>query len=47
MNFDYTPKVQELRKRVSDFMAEHVYPNEHKWYEHTRSDNDRRWPIPI
>ena len=46
MNFDYTPKVQELRKRVSDFMAQHVYPNEHKWHEHTRSD--QRWtPVPI
>ncbi|HWI38015.1 MAG TPA: acyl-CoA dehydrogenase family protein [Burkholderiales bacterium] len=46
MNFDYTPKVQELRKRVSDFMAQHVYPNEHKWHEHTRSD--KRWtPVPI
>jgi acyl-CoA dehydrogenase len=46
LNFDYTPKVQELRKRVSDFMAEHVYPNEHKWHEHTRSD--KRWtPVPI
>jgi acyl-CoA dehydrogenase len=46
VNFDYTPKVQELRKRVSDFMAQHVYPNEHKWHEHTRSD--KRWtPVPI
>ena len=46
MNFDYTPKVQELRKRVSDFMAQHVYPNEHKWHEHTRSD--KRWtPVPV
>ena len=46
MNFDYTPKVQELRKRVSDFMTQHVYPNEHKFHEHTRSD--KRWtPVPI
>jgi acyl-CoA dehydrogenase len=46
LNFDYTPKVQELRKRVSDFMAEHVYPNEHKWHEHTRSE--KRWqPVPL
>jgi acyl-CoA dehydrogenase len=46
LNFDYTPKVQELRKRVSDFMAQHVYPNEHKWHEHTRSE--KRWqPVPI
>ena len=46
MNFDYTPKVQELRKRVSDFMAEHVYPNEHKWHEHVKSE--RRWQtVPL
>ncbi|MGH8689658.1 MAG: acyl-CoA dehydrogenase, partial [Burkholderiales bacterium] len=46
MNFDYTPKVQELRKRLSDFMAEHVYPNERSWESHVRSD--RRWePVPV
>ena len=43
MNFDYTPKVQELRERVSAFMREHVYPNEHKWHEHTRSA--KRWEV--
>ena len=46
MNFEYTPKVQELRKQVMAFMAEHVYPNEHKWEAHVRSD--KRWePVPI
>ena len=43
MNFDYTPKVQELRERVTAFMREHVYPNEHKWHEHTRSS--KRWEV--
>ena len=43
MNFDYTPKVQDLRERVSAFMREHVYPNEHKWHEHTRSA--KRWEV--
>ncbi len=43
MNFDYTPKVQELRERVSAFMREHIYPNERKWHEHTRSD--KRWEV--
>ena len=28
MDFDYTPKVKELQKRVSAFMDEYVYPNE-------------------
>jgi acyl-CoA dehydrogenase len=28
MNFDYTPKVQELRHKLSHFFDEHIYPNE-------------------
>ena len=28
MHFDYSDKVKALQKRVGDFMAEHVYPNE-------------------
>ncbi len=46
MNFDYTPKVQELRKKLIAFMDEHIYPNEPKYYAHVRSD--KRWtPVPI
>jgi len=46
VNFDYTPKVQELRKKLCAFMDEHVYPNEHRWQEHVRSE--RRWePVPV
>ena len=46
MNFEYTPKVQELRKQLIAFMKEHVYPNEHKWDAHVKSD--KRWePVPI
>ncbi|HYL24486.1 MAG TPA: acyl-CoA dehydrogenase family protein, partial [Burkholderiales bacterium] len=43
MNFDYSPKVQELRERVTAFMREQVYPNERKWHEHTRSS--KRWEV--
>jgi acyl-CoA dehydrogenase len=28
MNFDYSPKVQELRQRLLAFMDEHIYPND-------------------
>ena len=28
MNFDYTPKVQELRHKLTAFFDEHIYPNE-------------------
>ncbi|MGH8667744.1 MAG: acyl-CoA dehydrogenase family protein, partial [Burkholderiales bacterium] len=46
MNFDYTPKVQELRQKLIAFMQEHVYPGEHKWEAHVRGE--RRWePVPV
>jgi acyl-CoA dehydrogenase len=45
LNFDYSPKVQELRARLLAFMTEHIYPNEEKWQAHVTSD--RRWqPVP-
>jgi acyl-CoA dehydrogenase len=43
VNFDYSPKVQELREKLARFMAENIYPNEHKWHAHVRSE--RRWEI--
>jgi acyl-CoA dehydrogenase len=43
LNFDYTPKVQELSKKLTAFMNEHIYPNEHKWEAHVRSE--RRWEV--
>jgi acyl-CoA dehydrogenase len=46
MDFEYSPKVQELRKRLIAFMEEHIYPNDHKWWEHVKGD--KRWePVPI
>jgi acyl-CoA dehydrogenase len=46
LNFDYTPKVQELRKRLISFMDEHIYPNEKAYYAHVKGD--QRWtPVPI
>jgi acyl-CoA dehydrogenase len=43
VNFDYTPKVQELRRKLTAFMDEHITPNEHKFHEHTRSA--KRWEV--
>ena len=43
MDFAYSPKVQELRKRLIAFMEEHIYPNDRKWWEHVRSE--RRWEV--
>jgi acyl-CoA dehydrogenase len=46
LNFDYSPKVQELQARLLAFMAEHIYPNEEKCQAHVTSD--RRWqPLPV
>jgi acyl-CoA dehydrogenase len=46
LNFDYTPKVQELRRRLIAFMEEHVYPADKRYWEHVKSD--RRWePVPV
>ncbi|MDA0225079.1 MAG: acyl-CoA dehydrogenase family protein, partial [Proteobacteria bacterium] len=46
MDFEYSPKVKDLRARLIAFMEEHVYPNESKYYAHVRSD--KRWePVPI
>jgi len=46
MDFEFSPKVQELRKRLLGFMDEHIYPNEYKWRDHVKSE--RRWqPVPV
>jgi len=38
MNFDYTPKVQEMRARLLAFMDEHIYPNEHRFHEEVEAN---------
>jgi acyl-CoA dehydrogenase len=46
MDFEYSPRVKDLQKRLNAFMAEHIYPNEAKYYAHVRGD--KRWePVPI
>ena len=46
MDFEYSPRVKDLQKRLTAFMDEHIYPNEPKYYKHTRSD--KRWePVPV
>lgn len=32
MNFDYTPKVKNLQAQLNQFMDEHIYPNEDRFY---------------
>ena len=45
MDFEYSPKVTELRQKVQSFMDEHVYPNEKTYAEQLDSQGDR-WQIP-
>ena len=46
MNFEYSPKVQELKQLLNEFMAAHIYPNE-ELYEQQLSEGDRWQPIQI
>ncbi|SHL07148.1 Acyl-CoA dehydrogenase [Pseudonocardia thermophila] len=36
VDFQFTPEVLELRERLEDFMAEHIYPNERLFLEQTQ-----------
>jgi acyl-CoA dehydrogenase len=46
MTFDFSPKVQELRGRLTDFMEQHVYPNETAFRDEI-ADGDRWQPTTI
>jgi acyl-CoA dehydrogenase len=46
MNFDYTPRMQEYRERVSAFMDQHIYPNENRFHEEVEA-GDRWQPTKI
>ena len=41
MNFDYTPKMQEYREKVSAFMDKHIYPNEQRFHDEVATGD--RW----
>ncbi|HTC36712.1 MAG TPA: acyl-CoA dehydrogenase family protein [Bryobacteraceae bacterium] len=46
MEFEFSPKVKDLQKRLAAFMDEHIYPNEAKYQEHC--DGPNRWqPVPV
>jgi len=46
MHFAYTPKVEELRQRLTAFMDQHVYPNEPLYWDQVNT-GDRWKTIPI
>ncbi|HXZ00029.1 MAG TPA: acyl-CoA dehydrogenase family protein [Stellaceae bacterium] len=41
MDFQYTDKVKALQERLTGFMDEYVYPNEHRYYEGVAPED--RW----
>ncbi len=45
MHFEFSDKVKDLQKRVTEFMEEHVYPNEKTYYEQL-DEGDSRWIVP-
>src|SRR5262245_50822465 len=46
MDFEYSDKVKELRKKLLGFMDEHVYPNEHLYHKQIE-EGDRWQPTEI
>ena len=46
MKFEYSPKVQALRARLQQFMDEHVYPNEERFYAEV-AEGDRWQPTRV
>jgi acyl-CoA dehydrogenase len=43
MDFEHSPRVKDLQKRLTAFMDEYIYPNEGKYHAHVRSD--KRWQV--
>ncbi len=46
MNFEYSPKVVDLKNRLEQFMREFVYPNEEEYFAQVAS-GERFAPVPI
>ena len=46
MEFDYSPKVKDLQKRVTAFMEAHVYPNEQRFHDEV-AEGDRWQPTRV
>jgi acyl-CoA dehydrogenase len=46
MEFEYTEKVNALRKQLLQFMDEYIYPNERRYYEEIRT-GDRWQPTDV
>ena len=38
MNFDYSPKVEQLRERLLAFFDQHIYPNEKRYHDEVEAN---------
>ena len=45
MHFEFTPKVKELQQKLSDFMNEHIYPNEKLFYDRVHLPGPQRFGL--
>ncbi len=45
MDFSFSPRTQQLQQRLNDFMAEHVYPAEARYFEEIEANTQagKRW----
>jgi acyl-CoA dehydrogenase len=46
MDFEFSPKVKDLQKRLTAFMEEHIYPSEARYQEHCGGP-DKWQPVPV
>jgi acyl-CoA dehydrogenase len=44
VDFDHSPKVQALQKKLNAFMKQHVYPNEQRYKDEVNAGD--RWQAP-
>ena len=48
MDFDYSPRCQELRTKLLKFMDDYIYPNEHKHHEEIEANRAKGNPwVPL
>jgi acyl-CoA dehydrogenase len=50
MDFSYSPRTQELQAKVRQFMEEHIYPNEQRYWDELKANTEagKRWtPLPL
>ena len=47
MDFEFSPRAQELRERLLEFMDEHVYPGELVWREQVRESGNPHFHAPV